>query len=217
MRIAFLGACGTGKTTLVEAMYKDLGLKPVYNNARNVMAGLGITDLTDVENTKRALLCESILIKRLTKQLELIDEGFISDRSIIDELMYWELDNEKNFPSLTTTLKDFVYSFLNKFKYDLLICIPVEFDLSEKEKNADRLRWVDEHRYLEDKYVKKFYNEEKEKLNCCKKIIMITGSIEDRKKQINEALKELDFEPKKLIKKVCAWATFYIPNILRKD
>lgn len=43
MRIAFLGACGTGKTTLVEAMYKDLGLKPVYNNARNVMAGLGIT------------------------------------------------------------------------------------------------------------------------------------------------------------------------------
>lgn len=197
MRIAFLGACGTGKTTLVEAMYKDLGLKPVYNNARNVMAGLGITDLTDVENTKRALLCESILITRLTKQLELIDEGFISDRSIIDELMYWELDNEKNFPSLTTTLKDFVYLFLNKFKYDLLICIPVEFDLSEKEKNADRLRWVDEHRYLEDKYVKKFYNEEKEKLNCCKKIIMITGSIEDRKKQINEALKELDFELKK--------------------
>lgn len=196
MRIAFLGACGTGKTTLVEAMYKDLGLKPVYNNARNVMAGLGITDLTDVENTKRALLCESILITRLTKQLELIDEGFISDRSIIDELMYWELDNEKNFPSLTTTLKDFVYSFLNKFKYDLLICIPVEFDLSEKEKNADRLRWGDEHRYLEDKYVKKFYNEEKEKLNCCKKIIMITGSIEERKKQINEALKELDFEPK---------------------
>lgn len=97
MRIAFLGACGTGKTTLVEAMYKDLGLKPVYNNARNVMAGLGITDLTDVENTKRALLCESILITRLTKQLELIDEGFISDRSIKDELMYWELDNEKIF------------------------------------------------------------------------------------------------------------------------
>lgn len=201
MRIAFLGACGTGKTTLVEAMYKDLGLKPVYNNARNVMAGLGITDLTDVENTKRALLCESILITRLTKQLELIDEGFISDRSIIDELMYWELDNEKNFPSLTTILKDFVYSFLNKIKYDLLVCIPVEFDLSEKEKNADRLRWVDEHRYLEDEYVKKFYNEEKEKLNCCKKIIMITGSIEERKKQINEALKELDFEPKKLVKK----------------
>jgi len=201
MRIAFLGACGTGKTTLVEAMYKDLGLKPVYNNARNVMSGLGITDLTDVENTKRALLCESILITRLTKQLELIDEGFISDRSIIDELMYWELDNEKNFPSLTSTLKDFVYSFLNKFKYDLLVCIPVEFDLSEKEKNADRLRWVDEHRYLEDEYVKKFYNEEKDKLNCCKKIIMITGSVEERKKQINEALKELDFEPKKIVKK----------------
>ena len=31
---------------------------------------------------------------------------------------------------------------------------------------------------------------------------MITGSIEERKKQINEALKELDFEPKKLVKKI---------------
>ena len=71
MRIAFLGACGTGKTTLVESLYKELRLKPVYNNARNVMSGLGIIDLTDVENTKRALLCESILITRLTKQLEL--------------------------------------------------------------------------------------------------------------------------------------------------
>ena len=193
MRIAFLGACGTGKTTLVESLYKELNLKPVYNNARNVMSGLGITDLTDVEDTKRALLCESILITRLTKQLELFDEGFISDRSIIDELMYWELDNEKNFPSLTSTLKDFVYTFLNKNKYDLLICIPVEFDLSETEKNADKLRWVDEHRYLEDKFVKDFYEEEKEELKCCKKIIMITGSMEERKKQINKALLELNF------------------------
>ncbi len=50
MRIAFLGACGTGKTTLVESLYKELNLKPVYNNARNVMSGLGITDLTDVED-----------------------------------------------------------------------------------------------------------------------------------------------------------------------
>lgn len=111
MKIAFFGACGTGKTTLVEAMHKDLGLKPVFNNARNVMSGLGITDLRDVEPTKRALLCESILITRLTKQMQLWDEGFISDRSIVDELMYWELDNQKNFPSLTDTLKDFVFTF----------------------------------------------------------------------------------------------------------
>lgn len=192
MRIAFLGACGTGKTTLVEAMYKDLGLKPVYNNARNVMSGLGITDLTDVEPTKRALLCESILITRLTKQMEIWDEGFISDRSIIDELMYWELDNQKNFPSLTDTLKDFVYTFYSKFKYDLLVCIPVEFDLSEQEKNADRLRWVDEHRYLENEYVKKFYNEEKKNPRCCKKVITVTGSVEERISQIKKAIKELN-------------------------
>lgn len=39
------------------------------------MKGLGIKDLTNVEDTKRALLCESILITRLTKQLELFDEA----------------------------------------------------------------------------------------------------------------------------------------------
>lgn len=191
MKIAFFGACGTGKTTLVESMYKDLGLKPVYNNARNVMSGLGITDLTDVEDTKRALLCESILITRLTKQLELFDDGFISDRSIIDELMYWELDNKKNFPTLTSTLNDFVYAFLNIHRYDLLICVPVEFELSEKEKNADKLRWVDEHRYLEDRYVNDFYEKEKEELRCCKKIIKISGTLEERIIQIKLALNKL--------------------------
>ena len=194
MKISFLGACGTGKTTLVEALYKDLGLKPVYNNARKVMSGLGITDLTDVEPTKRALLCESILITRLTKQMQTWNEGFISDRSIIDELMYWELDNQKNFPSLTDTLKDFVYTFYSKFKYDLLVCIPVEFDLSEKEKNADRLRWVDEHRYLEDEYVKKFYNEEKKNPRCCRKVITVSGTIEQQIEQIKDAIKELEME-----------------------
>ena len=191
MKIAFLGACGTGKTTLAESMYKDLKLKPVYNNARNVMSGLGITDLTDVEPTKRALLCESILLTRLTKQLELFDEGFISDRSLIDELMYWELDNKNNFPALTSILNNFVDSFLNNFKYDLIVCIPVEFELSESEKNADKLRWVDEHRYLENEYVNNFFNKEKEELRYCNKIIMVTGSVEERIAQINKAIDDL--------------------------
>ena len=65
-------------------MYKDLGLRLVYNNARNVMKGLGIKDLTDVENTKRALLCESILITRLTKQLELFDEAINNYNKVIN-------------------------------------------------------------------------------------------------------------------------------------
>lgn len=72
------------------------------------MSGLGITDLTDVEPTKRALLCESILLTRLTKQLELFDEGFISDRSLIDEHRY--LENE------------YVNNFFNKEKEELRYC-----------------------------------------------------------------------------------------------
>lgn len=74
------------------------------------------------------------------------------------------------------------------------MCIPVEFDLSEKEKNADRLRWVDEHRYLENEYVNKFYNEEKENPRCCRKVITVTGSVEERIAQIKQAIKELDAE-----------------------
>jgi GTPase SAR1 family protein len=33
MRIAFFGACGTGKTTLVKSIYKELNLKPLYNKS----------------------------------------------------------------------------------------------------------------------------------------------------------------------------------------
>ena len=120
--------------------------------------------MTELEPKKRALLCESILLTRLTKQLELFDEGFISDRSFIDELMYWGLNNKNNFPSLTTILSNFVDFFLNKFKYYLIVCIPFEFELSESEKNADKLRWSDEHRYLENEYVNNFFNKEKRRI-----------------------------------------------------
>ena len=65
-------------------MYKDLGLRLVYNNARNVMKGLSIKDLTNVENTKRVLLCEFILITRLTKQLELFDEAINNYNKVIN-------------------------------------------------------------------------------------------------------------------------------------
>lgn len=194
MRIAFFGACGTGKTTLVKSIYKELDLKPLYNNARNIIAGLGIEDVSEIEPTKRALMLESILLSRIMKQITLLDEDFISDRSPLDELMYWELDNDKNFPSLTPVIKKFIYSYLEKFKYDLLVYVPIEFDLSEKEKSEDKLRYVNEHRYIEDKYVKEFYNKEKDELLYCKKIIEVTGSVEERIAQIKEALKELCVE-----------------------
>lgn len=190
MRIAFFGACGTGKTTLVKSIYEELNLKPLYNNARSVIAGLGIDDVSNIEPTKRALMLESILISRIMKQIEILDEDFISDRSPLDELMYWELDNDKNFPSLTPVIKRFVSSYLQRFKYDLLVYVPIEFDLSEKEKNEDRLRYVDEHRYVEDEYVNAFYNKEKEELLYCKKIIKVSGSVEERIHQIREALKD---------------------------
>lgn len=188
MRIAFFGACGTGKTTLVKSIYKELNLKPLYNNARDIIAGLGIEDVSKIEPTKRALMLESILLSRIMKQIALLDEDFISDRSPLDELMYWELDNDKNFPSLTPVIKKFIYSYLERFKYDLLVYVPIEFDLSEKEKNEDKLRYVNEHRYIEDKYVRDFYNKERKELLYCKKIIAVTGSVEERIAQIKEAL-----------------------------
>lgn len=191
MRIAFFGACGTGKTTLVKSIYNELNLKPLYNNARDIIAGLGIEDVSEIEPTKRALMLESILLSRIMKQINLLDEDFISDRSPLDELMYWELDNDKNFPSLTPVIKKFIYSYLERFKYDLLVYVPIEFDLSEKEKNEDKLRYVDEHRYIEDKYVNDFYNKEKNELLYCKKIIKVSGSVDDRIEQIKDALGDL--------------------------
>ena len=88
-------------------------------------------------------------------------------------------------------MNNFVDSFFNNFKYDLIVCIPVEFELSESEKNADKLRWVDEHRYLENEYVNNFFNKEKEELRYCNKIIMVTGSVEERIAQINKAIDDL--------------------------
>lgn len=50
---------------------------------------------------------------------------------------------------------------------------------------------VDEHRYLENEYVNNFFNKEKEELRYCNKIIMVTGSVEERIAQINKAIDDL--------------------------
>lgn len=47
MRMHFSGICVTGKTTLVEFLYSELGLITVYNNMR-IMSELEITNLSDV-------------------------------------------------------------------------------------------------------------------------------------------------------------------------
>ena len=181
LKIAMFGACGTGKTTLATALASALNLPSVTNHARSIISSLGIQDVRYVQSsTTMALLEHALLLVRLKEQLKCCSSGFVADRTPLDQVMYWHLECEEHFPNLTSNFVDTAIEYLNFNPYDLLVYIPVEFELS----HSDTLRYFDNHRHIEDKVASRLYDKHKEKGKIAKHFMTVSGSVDERMQAI---------------------------------
>lgn len=128
MRIGICGAQGTGKSTLAFALHSIYNLPIIKEQAREAADFMEISKLSSLKNKDQ----KGVLYQELCLQYQLIAENkhnsFISDRTTVDNAIYWI----KWHMSKANSLRSLAYlnmCKLNAKKYDLVFYIPPEIPL----------------------------------------------------------------------------------------
>ena len=128
MRIGILGAQGVGKTTLAEALSKELEYPLIREVVRDVMKDMGITSPRELKDDVE----KSTEFQRACLYRQIEEEGkhknFVSDRTTIDNAAYWMKWHAHKNPSHVNT-EYYQTAWENAKKYDLLVYVPPEIPL----------------------------------------------------------------------------------------
>ncbi len=184
MRIGITGGHGTGKTTLAEALAKQTGLPLIEEQARVVAQTLGIETVKSLKDDPK--LGSKFQWECLNQQLRAEKrQSFISDRTTIDNAVYWLRHHAHRWPSEAT---NFYYqrALGNVRNYDLIIYVPPEIMPED-----DGFRGTDRSQQLEiDTYIRAFLALTEADF------ITVSGTLEERIEKAVGAIKELHLSRK---------------------
>lgn len=170
-RIILTGAQGTGKTTIMNELAKD-GIKTI-SHIRKTAAENGIDISAQTEDGQK------LFFKTLKKELSL-KRSYVSDRGLTCVAGY--TFNKAVAGEISKKVADKQYMDLVKFHNEnpdiLLVYVPIEFEIEN-----DGERSIDKNfQQTIDFLIKNILD------TSGIKYITVTGSVEDRLKQINDAL-----------------------------
>lgn len=132
MRIAIVGAAGSGKTTLAEDLAREMGAKYIEDKVlaelievRGEPSWRGLRD-TRIRRSVRVTALENKI------KAETEEKKFVSDKSVVDYLAYW-LQNQAEFetPGQTEVFLDHVTRHVSR--YDCVVFLPCRDDVDYRE------------------------------------------------------------------------------------
>lgn len=186
MRIAFSGSGGTGKTTLLEAVNKELDLPVIGEGIREWLAEHNFSDFKEMKVKDVVQMQEDTLKRKMEIESQL--QNFISDRTTIDNLSYalrWigSIDTEYD-----TWMAQYITQAMNhaNANYDIIFLLPWGELPLEKDGTRSSKQWyqymmqniIERHVYmLERPYVYE----------------VMTVSLEDRVNECSSIIKNVDF------------------------
>ena len=135
MRVAIIGAHGTGKTTLARGLAQALNMHLINEAARIVAHDMGYTPATIPDELVVAYQ-QAILDEQIDEESS--REAWISDRSVVDNMAYLVAQVERLNIPVATVLEYHRKAYPRLEHYDALIFVPIAFDLElDGERHAD--------------------------------------------------------------------------------
>lgn len=125
MRIAFTGSGGTGKTTLLEEINKELELPVIGEGIREWLSEHGFDDFKDMETTDVVKMQDDTLNRKTQIESEL--QSFIADRTTVDNMAYalrWI--GSEDTGSYDTWMAQYIMRAMNHAdsNYDIIFMLP---------------------------------------------------------------------------------------------
>lgn len=177
MKIGITGSQGTGKTTLATALADQLNLPLIREQARSVAREMGIKSVKQLKG--QVELGARFQWTCLNRQIEAeqTNVGFVSDRTTIDNAVYWLKYHSSYWPSEESNYY-YKKAFENAKNYDLVIYVPREIDPED-----DGFRSTDPGAQIEiDMYIKAFL------ALAAPKYITVSGTLDER---VDTAIKQI--------------------------
>ncbi len=173
MKIGITGAQGTGKTTLASILAEVLGIPLITEQVRKVAKDMGIESLkkvrADIETG--GVFQEACLKYQLSVEQGLSD--FISDRTTIDNAVYWLKHHAHHWPS-QVSIAYYRDAFRNIRNYNLILYVPPELEpIDDGFRDMGR-----EHQLEIDFYIRCFLSQ------SGANYITVSGSIEERVERV---------------------------------
>lgn len=173
MRIGLLGAQGTGKTTLLEALCQEPEFK---GYTKCVEVTRWILKLNMPINEGGSDMGQRLIMMKLIENAVLYPD-MITDRTIVDCLVYTQwLYNQGNVSQETLDLVKLAFDRVIGM-YDRLFYIPVEFDIEDDGVRSSSKQFQQEIEQLFEHNIKDI------------NVIRLSGSVEQRMNQVKEGIK----------------------------
>lgn len=139
MRIAFIGAQCSGKSTTAALLSVKLGLPLLTGVARGVAKTLGIEKDEGIDMDTRYIFQVGIMVSQLQKEAAL--HSFVSDRGVIDNLVYLDILARQPFSPVPDTYESFWTPILKKafYEYDYVFWLDPIPPHSDGFRNTDRI------------------------------------------------------------------------------
>lgn len=136
-KVALIGSAGVGKTTLLEALFKEDSIANLYNKIPEQVRVLcnerGYKNPYEIDGDVHQFR-EDVLLRQI--QAEKQFTSFIADRSTIDAWVYF-MRWSWNSADVDTSERFYQAAHQQAQNYDLLVYLPIMFEISD-----DKFRWA---------------------------------------------------------------------------